>query len=382
MADEPHLKVHSADPEPPIQGRAVVDVANVCRARELPVPHRTGVFHQAARLRLVVDRWREIHGADADLRFVVDHALRADFAFERALDQWDQLISEFDVTGQRKADGMILDCAMTERRFVISDDRFRDFRRKLPWIERQPDRFRKPKRDGQELRFPPSGIKHEEDYVVTRAEEKSELTDLGYHHKRFNEHWRKMLATRWRCRDHRCSTNYSEYRQRLLVPARGHGDRTVCPTCEAPLERVGPRGAWLEIKVMNGDRTGEWGRFVLDAGPAIEVGRGREDYGVSLDTMVEDDAAQSRLSRQHVKLAVDENRRLSVVDLESSNGTVVHDSTKQFTKLVPHEPREVRDRGWVVLGDGAVCLVASAREFVPSAHAPRQRSGDDRVTRL
>jgi FHA domain len=371
---------HPGDPESPIRGRAVIDVANVCRERAIPVPGRSGGFHEADRLRLVVGQWRRLHGADADLRFVTDHSLRDDFSWEGALADWHEMVREFAIEGQVKADGHILDYADAERRFVISKDLFRDFRRRLPWIERQPDRFLRVTVAGQSLRFRPSGIKPEPDYLITNAEEKSELRDFDYV-KDGRSSWRlKWLETRWRCRNRRCRSAQSEYRE-PLPPRRGPGDEPRCRHCDGPLDNLGPRAPWCEVKVMNAARTELWGRFVVEAGPATEVGRGRADHGVSLDTIVSDEDAQGRISRQHVKLAVDSARALSVVDLESSNGTVVHDSTRQSVTLAPHEWREVLDHGWIVLG-GTVCLVPSAREYLRSATAPLERSSDDRVTQL
>jgi hypothetical protein len=373
--------VHPDDPEPPLRGRVVIDVANMCRAKEIPVESRTEGFHKAARLRLVVDAWRRIHGADADLRFVTDQGLKSDFEIEGAVDEWYELVDEYGIERQETADGWLLEYAAAERRFVLSDDRFRDFRRKCPWIERQPDRFLVPDAKGKTMRFRPSGIRHEEDYVVSRAEENSTLRGLKYTSSE-RVKWRlKWLGTRWQCRGLRCRTAQSPYRERLLIPRPGRGDRPVCPDCGGALNDLGPRDPWLEIKVMDRDRTKVWDRFIVESGLAIAVGRGRGDHGVSLDTVVEDEDAQGRISRQHAKLAVDSARRLSVIDLGSRNGTVVQDGVKQPPEtLQPDAWRQIWERGWITLG-GAVCLVPSGRQHLQSDLPARERSTDDRVTR-
>jgi hypothetical protein len=369
------------DPKSPIRGKAVIDVANVCRDEAIPVPGRSGSFHVAARLRLVVEQWRRLYGKDTDLRFVTDHSLRDDFSWERAVDEWDEMVREFAIEGQVTADGHVLEYAAAERRFVISKDRFRDFRRKVPWIERQPDRFLCVQVAGQALQFRPSGIKWEPDHVISNAEEEKQLQALRYPKDGRASRRRTWLGTRWRCRDNRCRTARSEYGDRLLVPRPGPRDEPRCSDCGGRLEDLGPRSPWCEVKVMNAARTEDWGRFVIEAGPAIGVGRGRADHGVSLDTIVTDEDALGRISRQHVKLAVDSARVLSVVDTESSNRTVLRHGPRHSVTLPPHEWREVLHHGWVVLG-GTVCLVPSGREYLPSAVAPLERSTDDRVTRL
>jgi len=128
----------------------------------------------------VVEQWRRSHGPDADLKFVVDHSLRAEFVRERALDQWNQLAHDFDLIGQLWADGMILDLAMAgapvrhKQRPVLRLSAQASVDRAaagaLPWLEG----------DERTLRFVPSGIKPEEDYKTSRAEEKSEMHRLGY----------------------------------------------------------------------------------------------------------------------------------------------------------------------------------------------------------
>lgn len=56
------------------------------------------------------------------------------------------------------------------------------------------------------------------------------------------------------------------------MPECGPGERPVCQDCHGAVDKIGPRGAWREVKAMNAERTREWGRFVLDNGPSIEVG--------------------------------------------------------------------------------------------------------------
>ncbi|MEU8657510.1 hypothetical protein, partial [Actinoplanes philippinensis] len=183
--------------------------------------------------------------------------------------------------------------------------------------------------------------------------------------------------------------------------------RPACWECGGPLRDGRPRRAWAEIKVTDLSRTVVWHRFLVESGDPVVVGRGLTADGISLDLLAASDkpaaapgeaapgeaapgeaapgeiADPERLravSRQHVLLSLDDSGELTVTDLSWKQRTVVHDSTRQSAVLAPDESRPVRERGWIVLA-GAVCLVRSARRFVPTARGGLGPSADDRVTR-
>lgn len=367
---------------PAIRGRVVIDASNVCRMRDLPVQGRSGGRPSASRLRRVVAEWRRQHGRSADLTFVADRSLRHRFDDCRASDEWDSLIREFDFRIESYADPEILDRAAAEQRFVLSGDLFRGHRRSARWIERYPDRFLIPKLTGDAMRFVPSGVKPEADHVKTYSEETDYLRGFGFSADR-HDHRLEWFKFRWQCHEPACWTARNPDWERQMIPVPGRDGRPRCWECGGPLKDRQPRDAWAEIKVTDLDRTVVWHRFLVEAGDPVVVGRGLSANGISLDLLADvlgDTELPRAVSRQHVLLSVDEHGELTATDLGWKRRTTVHDSTRQSHTLDPDESRIVRDKGWIVLA-GALCLVRSARRYVPTARGALGPSADDRTTR-
>ncbi|SFF13824.1 hypothetical protein SAMN05421541_106323 [Actinoplanes philippinensis] len=365
-----------------VRGRVVIDASNVCRMADLPVEGRSGGRPAASRLRRVIAEWRRQHGKAADLVLVADRSLRHRFDDCDASGEWDSLNREFDFIVESYADPWILDLAAAERRFVLSGDLFRGHRRSARWIEDDPQRFLKPRLTGDAMRFVPSGVKPEDDHVKTHSEEADLLRGFGFSSDR-HDHRLAWFRFRWQCRNPRCWTARNPDRERQMIPVPGRDGRPACWECGGPLHDGQPRLAWAEIKVTDLSRTVVWHRFLVESGDPVVVGRGLTADGISLDLLADVTADPERLravSRQHVLLSLDDSGELTATDLSWKQRTIVHDSTRQSAVLAPDESRPVRERGWIVLA-GAVCLVRSARRFVPTARGSLGPSADDRVTR-
>jgi hypothetical protein len=368
--------------EPPVRGRVVIDASNVCRMEDLPVAGRGGGRPAASRLRRVVAEWRRQHGRAADLTLVADRSLRHRFDDCGASGEWADLNREFDVTVESYADPWILDLAAAERRHVLSGDLFRGHRRSARWIEDNPERFLRPLLKGEAMRFVPSGVKPEADHVKTYHEEVDYLRGFGFSSDR-HDHRLEWFKFRWRCREPRCWTARNPDRERQMVPVPGRDGRPRCRECGGPLEGGRPRSAWTEMKVTDLDRTVVWHRFLVESGDPVVVGRGLTADGLSLDLLADvagDPELLRAVSRQHVLLSLDDSGELTATDLGWKQRTVVHDSSRQSVTLAPDESRIVRDKGWIVLA-GAVCLVRSARRYVPTAQGGLGPSADGRITR-
>ena len=371
------------------QWDAVIDVSNVCWSPALPPVGRRRPFWQ--RLALVTDEWRRLH-PEARLRLVADESL------VRALDDAEELrhlkASGALVTAP-VADSIILGLARDEGLHVITRDHYIDHRDRHPWIEASPGRFHGWETVNGEVRIVPLGITARSAQEVSMARELKDLRRTRLDPKS-PEH-RRILHTRWKCRNTSCSQAAHWQGQLLAWPMVSAGGLAVCPTCGEPLQPLGPRAQLFEVVVAERASQAEVMRFPLEADIPVIVGRGTiKGIDLSASTpllstlpgsavagiaLPESFAANreviQRVSRLHLLLRIEEvtevNWRLAVIDLESTNGTEVE--RWAGTGFLPSRPvpadketfLSARDR--LILG-GAVQLRLSGKRYVTWSSGP------------
>jgi FHA domain len=130
----------------------------------------------------------------------------------------------------------------------------------------------------------------------------------------------RVLAYRYRCEYAGCPAA-TLFPNGLTVPPVVAASGPVCPMCAQPLVTVGPRQASVEVKLAQ--RGVEQLRIVVEDGRPVEVGRAAEIGTASLAALRVDSSAVSLLSRRHLRLHCDGDRRLWIEDLRSTNGTSV-----------------------------------------------------------
>ena len=150
-----------------------------------------------------------------------------------------------------------------------------------------------------------------------------------------------------------------------------------------PLEELGPRAELREVVVAEYETQVEIIRFPLEAHVPVIVGRGTIK-GIDLTMNGTDRPAVRQVSRLHLLMRIEEvsdvNWRLAVIDLNSTNGTIVE--RWAGTSFLPSRPvpsdRETvlsaRDR--LVLG-GTVLLRLSGKRFVKDAIIPAQEGSPE-----
>jgi hypothetical protein len=157
------------------------------------------------------------------------------------------------------------------------------------------------------------------DDAATDASVRRELSELG--ERGIGEHDApRVLAYRYRCEFAGCPAS-TLFPEGLTVPPVLAGSHPVCPMCAQPLVTIGPRRASVEVKLSR--RGVEQLRIVVEDGRPVELGRTAEIGTASLAGMRVDSSAVSLLSRRHLRLHCDGERRLWIEDLESTNGTAI-----------------------------------------------------------
>ena len=129
-----------------------------------------------------------------------------------------------------------------------------------------------------------------------------------------------MLAYRYRCEYVGCPAS-ALFPDGLTVPPVLAESGPVCPMCAQPLVTLGPRRASVEVKLTQ--RGVEQLRIVVEDGRPVELGRTAEIGTASLAGLRVDSSAVSLLSRRHLRLHCDGERRLWIEDLGSTNGTSI-----------------------------------------------------------
>jgi FHA domain len=353
---------------------AVIDVSNVCWSPYLPPLGRQAPVWE--RLELVMAAWRAQHGADAQFELVADDSLirvlgpdaRAFLALRN-----DGLIRTASV-----ADGEILRLAQTHGLHVITRDHYIDHRAEYPWIEQSPERFHAWETDVDGvITLAPLGIRTRSAQDVSQAVEVKRLRHSARLDVKNPAH-RKMLQTRWSCTNTACRQSAQWQGQLLTWPRVSPEGLALCPSCNRPLVALGPRAALHEVVVAGAGSYVEIMRFPLEVDCPVIIGRGAAVKGIDLAMYTE--GARSpidTISRQHALLRLTDagaaNWRLTVMDLNSTNGTTVERWTGRGfdeARLVPADTEtHVGTRDRLILGD-AVLLRLSGKRYLAEPSSP------------
>jgi FHA domain len=353
---------------------AVVDVSNVCWSPYLPPLGRQAPVW--GRLDLVMSAWREQHGTDALLELVADDSL------VRVLGPDARSFLELKRGGSIRtasvADDEILTLARTGGLHVITRDHYIDHRAAHRWIDQSPERFHAwETTDDGVVRLAPLGIRTRSAQDVSQAREVKVLRHAAKLDARNPGH-RKILQTRWKCPNTSCRQAAQWQGQLLAWPAISPEGTAVCPSCRRQLVALGPRAALHEVVVADLESQQDILRFPLEVDCPVIVGRGVAVKGI--DLAMHADSARSvidTVSRQHLMMrltnAGSANWRLSVIDLNSTNGTMVQrwaGSGFEPAKPVPADQEtHLGTRDQLVLGD-TVMLRLSGKRYMAEPTSP------------
>jgi hypothetical protein len=352
---------------------AVVDVSNVCWSPYLPpLGQRAPVW---GRLALVTSAWREQHGAEARLALVADESLFRVLGPDTR--KFLDLRREGGIRTASVADDEILRLAHDEDLYVITRDHYVDHRAAHRWIEQSPDRFHAWDTVDNVVRLTPLGIRMRSAQDVSQAREVKMLRYSARLDAKNPAH-RKILQTRWNCPNTSCRQAAQWQGQLLAWPRVSPEGTAVCPSCSRPLVPLGPRAALHEVVVADRQTEEEILRFPLEVDCPVIVGRGAAVKGIDLAMYTSGGVrAIETVSRSHLMIRLQEagsaNWRLSVIDLNSTNGTMVQRWTGGSFELARSVPADqeihlgTRDR--VILGD-SLLLRLSGKRYLAEPTAP------------
>jgi FHA domain len=352
---------------------AVVDVSNVCWSPYLPPLGRQAPVWD--RLGLVVAAWREQHGADTRLELVADDSL------VRVLGPDARAFLELKRGGGIRtasvADDEILRLAHEGGLYVITRDHYIDHRAAHRWIDQSPERFQAWETIDGVVRLAPLGIRTRSAQDVSQAREVKVLRYATKLDARNQAH-RKILQTRWKCPNTSCRQAAQWQGQLLAWPGMSPEGAAVCPSCRRQLVALGPRATLHEVVVADLRSHEEILRFPLEVDCPVIVGRGTALKGIDLAMYA--DGGRSvidTVSRQHLMMrltnAGSANWRLSVIDLNSTNGTTVQRWTGSGfdpARPVPADTEtHLGTRDQVILGD-TVLLRLSGKRYLAEPTNP------------
>jgi FHA domain len=352
---------------------AVVDVSNVCWSPYLPPLGRQAPVWD--RLGIVMAAWREEHGADTLLELVADDSL------VRVLGPDARLFLDLKRGGGIRtasvADGEILRLAREGGLYVITRDHYIDHRAAHRWIDQSPERFHAWDTIDGVVRLSPLGIRTRSAQDVSQAREVKVLRYAAKLDARNQAH-RKILQTRWKCPNISCRQAAQWQGQLLAWPAISPEGAAVCPSCRRQLVGLGPRAALHEVVVADLESQEEILRFPLEVDCPVIVGRGVAVKGIDLAMYA--DGSRSvidTVSRQHLMMrltnAGSANWRLSVIDLNSTNGTTVQRWTgggfDPAKAVSPEQETHLGTRDQVILGD-TVLLRLSGKRYLAEPTNP------------
>jgi hypothetical protein len=352
---------------------AVVDVSNVCWSPYLPPVGRSAPVWD--RLGLVMAAWRSQHGDDARFELVADESLHRVLGVDAR--HLAALRDDGQIRTASVADEEILRLAFQGGLHVITRDHYIDHRAAHRWIDQSPERFHAWDTVDDAVRLAPLGIRTRSAQDVSMAREVKVLRWSAKLDARNQAH-RKILQTRWRCPNTSCRQAAQWQGQLLAWPRLNPDGAAVCPSCRRPLTALGPRAALHEVVVAELDSLAEIMRFPLEVDFPLIVGRGPAVKGIDLAMYSDGDRPViDMVSRMHLMMRLTDagsaNMRLSVLDLNSTNGTTVQrwaGSDFGSPRAVPADAETylgTRDR--LILGD-AVLLRLSGKRYLAEATAP------------
>ncbi len=356
---------------------AVIDVSNVCWSPYLhPVGRSAPVWD---RLGLVMAAWRAQHGDDAQFELVADESLQRVLGPDAR--QFVALRNSAAIRTAAVADDEILRLAFAGSLHVITRDHYIDHRAEHRWIDRASDRFHGWDTDDDGIiRFAPLGIKTRSAQDVSMAREVKALRHSAKLDPKVQAH-RKILQTRWRCPNTSCRQAAQWQAQLLAWPRVSPDGIAVCPSCRRPLTPLGPRDTLHEVVVAELGSLSEITRFPLEVDCPVILGRGAAVKGIDLAMYATGDRSVNEaietVSRLHLMMRLTDagsaNMRLSVLDLNSTNGTTVQRWTGDDFGPARPVPADAdtnlgtRDR--LILGD-AILVRLSGKRYLAEATTP------------
>jgi hypothetical protein len=338
-----------------------------------------------------MDAWRASHAEDARFYLVADESLA------RAVDdptELRELKASQDLLTAPVADAVILPLARDGGLHVITRDHYIDHRGQYPWIEQHPERFHGWDTVDGEVRIGPLGITTAAAQEVSMALELKDLKRTRLDPK--STVHRRILHTRWKCENTSCPQSAHWQGQLLVWPLVSPAGEAICPSCDKPLAEIGPRPQVHEVVVEERATQAELMRFPVEVDVPVIVGRGSTIKGVDLSMnplpyqrgmspqlpFPAHHEAVLRVSRLHLLLRFEEvtpvNRRLAVIDLDSTNGTEVERWAGHGflpSRPVPNDREtflSAKDR--LVLG-GTVQLRLSGRRYMTDAPGQPAQGG-------
>jgi hypothetical protein len=353
---------------------AVVDVSNVCWSPYLPPLGRQAPVWD--RLNTVMAAWREQHGDDILLELVADDSL------VRVLGPDARSFLELKRAGGIRtasvADGEILRLAREGGLYVITRDHYIDHRAAHRWIDQSPERFHGWDTIDGVVRLSPLGIRTRSAQDVSQAREVKVLRYAAKLDARNQAH-RRILQTRWKCPNTSCRQAAQWQGQLLAWPGISPEGTAVCPSCRRQLVALGPRAALHEVVVADLESQQEILRFPLEVDCPLILGRGVAVKGIDL-AMYANGARPviDTISRQHLMMrltnAGSANWRLSVIDLNSTNGTMVQrwagSGFEPAKPVPPDQETHLGTRDQLVLGD-ALLLRLSGKRYLAEPTSPQ-----------
>ena len=207
---------------------------------------------------------------------------------------------------------------------IATMDRFDDFRRRYPELDAAKAIAWSTDSKGEPVpEFRPFGPRPH--HQVSRKEEAGELYERGL---RRYEVENRAASRYFRCRQEKCllAELWPDRLEELPRYDQDH-DCFVCPGCKTPLDDAGPRPPAVAVIVFFDEV--ERGRFLIEDGPGVMVGRTRSKRCIGLEELLPG-SDLALISRTHIKLSID-GGNVTVEDLDSKNGTRIGDLESDST---------------------------------------------------
>ncbi|MFF1835867.1 FHA domain-containing protein [Streptomyces sp. NPDC058231] len=279
----------------------LVDLSNIVRNRGLGDPGARSL----RRLALVVDAAKRFaRDPGVQLYLVADRSLRlggrrefTDPADVRLLGRWVEagLVEEL-----ADADDRLLELCKHTGIPVITGDRFRGHRDEHPWLQGNTDDFLEPVPGAHgTVELVPADLGVPSALDISRKAEEDVLKKMGLLGPRRTPRF-DVVSRNWHCPDDRC-TLYDTRRGTAALLPRVIAGVPRCQSHGSHLIDDGPRTATVQLKLLvQGELRG---RFTLEDGSTVNVGRAPGEGGIALLGLVPKER-MAGISRTHVELRV------------------------------------------------------------------------------
>lgn len=247
---------------------------------------------------------------------------------------------------------------------IATMDRFVDFRRRYPELDAAKAIVWSTDDEGGPVpEFRPFGTRPHQQ--VSRKEEEGELYERGL---RRYEVENRAASRYFRCRQEKCllAKLWPDRLEELPRYDQDH-DCFVCPSCKTPLDDAGPRPPAVAVIVFFDEV--ERGRFLIEDGPGVMVGRTRSKKCIGLEELLPG-SDLALISRTHIKLSID-GGNVTIEDLDSKNGTRIGDLESDSTTAKEISPG--RASSWpldsrIILPSGVALERSGRRHPISGKH--------------